>query len=212
MDDSDDYFTDDIILDEQALAVLDKEEQKFLTQVVTAPPVTKKQRTDHGWKPGLGTHSATLDDLEDLPEISLHGDGSYAVRGRYGLPVISNRNSPKPTSNGGASKSSVQPVQPTARILPVLGDRRQTNRHPPWNDQSSRTSQSRTIPRPAIVPQRLPTSQVTANAVPPPLGMQAEELQQKLQEVGAEQERAMLPFNASFVFSYIKKIRESRQL
>ncbi|KAJ7446158.1 hypothetical protein B0H11DRAFT_385674 [Mycena galericulata] len=81
MDGSDDYyFSDDIILDDQTLAVLDSEEQKYLTQAV--PPPAKRQKTDKGWKPAAAPARATvLDDNEDLPEISVHGDGTYAFRG-----------------------------------------------------------------------------------------------------------------------------------
>jgi len=84
MDGSDDYFTDDIVLDEQTLAVLDQEEQQYLLQNTApqlAPPATKRQKTNHGWKPGVGNRrTTTLDELEDLPEISVQGDGSYGVR------------------------------------------------------------------------------------------------------------------------------------
>lgn len=74
---SDDYFfDDDIILDDQTLAVLDSEEQKFLSQ---APPPAKRQKTDKGWKPVAIQGRAPVD--EDLPEISVHGDGSYVFRG-----------------------------------------------------------------------------------------------------------------------------------
>jgi hypothetical protein len=81
--DSDDYFTEDIVLDDETLAVLDHEEQKYLTQISLAPsqPPTKRQRTDNGWNPGLGNRPEPLDGLDELPEISLRDDGSYGVRG-----------------------------------------------------------------------------------------------------------------------------------
>jgi hypothetical protein len=80
MDDVDDYIVDDISLDGETLALLDQEEQKYLTlqkdAFVDAPPVNKKRRTDSGWRPG----HPSADDFEDLPEISVYGDGTYRVR------------------------------------------------------------------------------------------------------------------------------------
>ena len=76
----DDYIVDDISLDGETLALLDQEEQKYLTlqkdAFVDAPPVNKKRRTDSGWRPG----HPSADDFEDLPEISVYGDGTYRVR------------------------------------------------------------------------------------------------------------------------------------
>lgn len=79
MDDSDDY-PDDFIFDEQTLAILDQEEQKYLTQSSSLVPVTKKLKTSTGWKPGIGARTISHDNLDDLPEISLHGDGTYGVK------------------------------------------------------------------------------------------------------------------------------------
>ncbi|KAJ7680427.1 hypothetical protein DFH06DRAFT_1315198 [Mycena polygramma] len=78
MDGSDDYFLDDIVLDDQTLAVLDSEEQKYLTQA--GPPPAKRQKTN-GWKPVEAQSRPPVGDDNDLPEISVHGDGSYAFRG-----------------------------------------------------------------------------------------------------------------------------------
>jgi hypothetical protein len=80
MDGSDDYFTDDIVFDEETLAVLEHEEQKYRTQtVVSSLPPTKRQRTERGWSPGLGNVSGSQDEIEDLPEISIRDDGFYNV-------------------------------------------------------------------------------------------------------------------------------------
>ncbi|KAJ7178430.1 hypothetical protein C8R43DRAFT_1117814 [Mycena crocata] len=78
---SDDFYLgDDIVFDDQTLAVLESAEQKYLTQAISGPP-PKRQKTEQGWKP-TGKGCATVDDnFEELPEISVHGDGSYAVRG-----------------------------------------------------------------------------------------------------------------------------------
>ncbi|KAG6845895.1 hypothetical protein H0H87_000701 [Tephrocybe sp. NHM501043] len=77
MSDDDAYFTDDICFDDQTLAFLDSEEKKFLSQATKAVPPTKRQKTDNGWKPGIGAAPAHAADF--LPEISLDFGGSYGV-------------------------------------------------------------------------------------------------------------------------------------
>ena len=99
---SDDFFfDDDIILDEVALAILDAEESKYFGSIANAqlnprpaptqptPPPAKRQRKDGDgvWKhpaTGSGNGSGKLASqiqkrtdsfYEDLPDISLAGDG-----------------------------------------------------------------------------------------------------------------------------------------
>ncbi|KDR75799.1 hypothetical protein GALMADRAFT_248513 [Galerina marginata CBS 339.88] len=89
MDDSDDYIVDDIVFDDQTLAALDQQEQKYFQESnVTTPssipsapeePINKRHKTSTGWAPGIGANVALTDSYDDLPEISLHGDGSYAI-------------------------------------------------------------------------------------------------------------------------------------
>jgi hypothetical protein len=76
MEDFDDYFNDDLVLDEAALAALDQEEQKFLSRTQQQPAVTKKLKTSRGWSPGIGSRTRE-DELDDLPEISVTIDGKY---------------------------------------------------------------------------------------------------------------------------------------
>lgn len=83
MDSSDDYIFDDIVLDDQTLAILDQSEQKHLKETsaaiipgVPAEPVNKRLKTATGWIPGTGA-AQTVE--EELPEISLQGDGTYGV-------------------------------------------------------------------------------------------------------------------------------------
>ncbi|EIW62526.1 uncharacterized protein TRAVEDRAFT_17188 [Trametes versicolor FP-101664 SS1] len=91
--DLDDYFDDDLVLDDNALAVLDQAESQFHAaqqQVVgerraadapppAKPPPSKKQKKSHGneeVEPAFVVHS--VEDDEGLPEISvLGGGGSY---------------------------------------------------------------------------------------------------------------------------------------
>ncbi|PFH51567.1 hypothetical protein AMATHDRAFT_59054 [Amanita thiersii Skay4041] len=106
MDDSDDYIVDDITLDDETLALLDNEEQKFLSTttqgnlLLDPPPVNKKRKTDSGWEPGPGTRLRAGNEIEDLPEISVQADGTYSVhdpvrdqgplygRMQYAVPVM----------------------------------------------------------------------------------------------------------------------------
>ena len=81
MDDSDEYVFDDIILDEQTLATLDKQERQFLgestyatTSTSTNEPVNKRLKTNNGWTPG----PANID-YDELPEICLQRDGTYVL-------------------------------------------------------------------------------------------------------------------------------------
>jgi len=86
MDDSDDYFDDDIVLDAQTIAILDREEQKYFSQRQHLPPppvVTKKQKTRDGWSPGVGSRPREHE-LDDLPEISVTADGNYGFTGSSG--------------------------------------------------------------------------------------------------------------------------------
>lgn len=105
MDNSDDYFEDDIVFDDEALAALDAEESKFIasqaqatstqrppplyhSRYVPPQPPAKRQKTASGWRapvqvqqrpavpPGPAAYS--LEDL-DLPEISVR-DGFYGVQ------------------------------------------------------------------------------------------------------------------------------------
>ena len=104
---SDDYlFDDDIVLDADALAILDAEESKYFGTLANVqpnprsaptqptPPPAKRRRTDDdgGWKHtakgvrGQGSSKLVSQNLkrsdsfyEDLPNISLAGDGVYGV-------------------------------------------------------------------------------------------------------------------------------------
>ena len=89
MDNSDDYFNDDFELNDDALAILDLEEQKHTlstqkSSTSSAPPPPKRQKTNAGWKHAPATRSTVFaDDLDDLPEISVKGDGSYGLHARH---------------------------------------------------------------------------------------------------------------------------------
>ena len=108
MDGSDDYFTDDIVFDEQALAVLENEEQKYLTQrTVLSRPPTKRQKTETGWNVGLGNRDGSQDAIEDLPEISVRADGSYGVTPAV-PPTVSSHVSVAPVWNSVTRPSALR--------------------------------------------------------------------------------------------------------
>lgn len=111
-----DYFSDDFVLDDSALALLDEEEQKFTlstqTQLlaISAPPAApplKRQKTETGWKPsGLDIRrTETMDDMDDLPEISVHGDGLYSLHARHAAAH------PGPANSQSGVSRAIAPMQ-----------------------------------------------------------------------------------------------------
>jgi hypothetical protein len=145
MQDSDDYFIDDFELDEEALAAIDREEQKYLHASETpahrssSPPPSKRQRTENDWNPGQRTTLTQPDDFEDLPEISVQSDGTYelgnsgkATQGdKQSFPGVSSTRLPRGRASGysgvvdsrksGTSTPKDLPVvsrSPTPSILP----------------------------------------------------------------------------------------------
>ncbi|KAF9451946.1 hypothetical protein P691DRAFT_722962 [Macrolepiota fuliginosa MF-IS2] len=130
MDNIDDYFDDDLVLDEQTLAILDREEQKYLSQVQQQrqplPPVTKKLRTNDGWSPGVGSRMREAD-FDDLPEISITVDGSYGFTdpALTSTPVNSSQLKPRQLKapqprhqvQNGPATSHIQSPIPAARQI-----------------------------------------------------------------------------------------------
>ena len=145
MDGSDDYFVDDIVFDEEALAVLESEEQKYLTQtVVSSRPPTKRQRTESGWNPGLGNRTVSQDEIEELPEISLRDDGSYKVTGPASSELA--------TSHVDVKKSVARPS--TLRYSTVVAQNVQlTSRNPSLSEVQPSRASSLSQRRPHIVQQ-----------------------------------------------------------
>jgi hypothetical protein len=94
-DSDDNYFSDDLVLDDKTLAVLDEEESKFKrttntqTQQSVGPP-TKRQKTTGSWQPqpvSKTLHRAdTLEDVDDLPDVSIRKDGTYGLQDKQRRP------------------------------------------------------------------------------------------------------------------------------
>ncbi|KAJ7045616.1 hypothetical protein C8F04DRAFT_1249010 [Mycena alexandri] len=176
MDGSDDYFfDDDIILDDQTLAVLDSEEQKYLSQ---APPPAKRQKTDKGWKPVAIQGRAPVVD-EDLPEISVHGDGSYVFRGP---PRIGGSNST------GIAPATRQPPIPHQRVASVpVASRVPTHTRPPEPPARPRdpAPQAATHARVQAPPRREPPPAVASDISQ----AQGEALRKQIEELRRENEK-----------------------
>ncbi|KXN85360.1 hypothetical protein AN958_11460 [Leucoagaricus sp. SymC.cos] len=166
MDDIDDYFDDDLVLDEQTLAILDREEKRHLTQKQqqTPPPsaVTKKQKTGDGWSPGVGGRLREQD-YDDLPEISVTVDGNYGFMDSTSVPSIPSQPPPRP------------PIQPSAlpprrqnHLNPRLLSRPQPVPASPWlpvtNVQTRANPASNVQPRASPVPSNRDRN---ANQIPP---------------------------------------------
>lgn len=178
MDDIDDYIVDDISLDGETLALLDQEEQKYLTlqkdAFVDAPPVNKKRRTDSGWRPG----HPNADDFEDLPEISVYGDGTYRVR-----DVVKNNaaSAPRNVLNNANTESSTPRLAVQSNRNDSIGP---NNIH----EQSSPGTRARNAP--VVAPQRA-SSYSRGPGQDMQLEVQLQELQRRVFEV---QHLLIVPF------------------
>ena|ERR1700722_14628532 len=87
---SDDYFTEDFVLDDHALAILDEEEHKYLLSQSKGVgersdgiQASKRQRTDSGWKSPPPLFEAELEalhlQLEEVRQARLAKEGEVAV-------------------------------------------------------------------------------------------------------------------------------------
>ncbi|KAH8074199.1 hypothetical protein BXZ70DRAFT_963846 [Cristinia sonorae] len=157
----DSYFGDDLILDDDLIAVLDAEEEKHLSLQPQAakpaivrhtPPPLKKQKINHDWshKPTPLQHSASVDDFGDLPEISIQGDGTY------GVAVSSN------ISRSNSIAANTRPIAGPSRVPPLKPvSAGPSSRQPPQQHPIVRRSSAN-----QTVMQRHPTLPVVPNAPP----------------------------------------------
>ena len=162
MQDSDDYFTDDFVLDDNALAVLEEEEKKYIgTQDIRlsyVPPPPKRLKTATGWRHGPTTNrrAETIDDLDDLPEISVHGDGSYGLHARHAAAV-----SVRPTDTGAAIRMNGAQPQPMT-----------SSRHPTTRPASSPSSIGRAPPIGVLQRQSSRSTLSSDSSIPPAIHSQ----------------------------------------
>ncbi|KAJ6499201.1 hypothetical protein C8R45DRAFT_1093446 [Mycena sanguinolenta] len=194
MDGSDDYFPfDDIVIDDQTLAVLESEEQKYLSQV---PPPAKRQKTDNGWKPAPASvpNRAPAFDDNDLPEISVHGDGSYAVRG-----------APKAGASNAATGvprrvETAAPPRVQSRVASVTTSRPNPGRPepPPRRDSLPPVVPTRAQPVPKPVASHQPPRPVASD-------IQAEQLRKQIEELRNENEKFQAELKAATVARLAKQ-------
>ncbi|TDL26276.1 hypothetical protein BD410DRAFT_784364 [Rickenella mellea] len=155
--DLDDYFDDNLVLDENDLAVLQQAEEKYLpslpiVQEKARQPPAKRQKTAHQFSRNArsATDSNSVipeDESEPAPEIFLRSDGTYGVRGEIetGLSSIRSDNPtvllqpPSETLPELRPLSSIRPPRPdTAASPPVVAQVRvfRSNTPKPTNGTS----------------------------------------------------------------------------
>lgn len=165
-DPDDDYFPDDLVLDEKTLAFLDEEESKFkratntqTQQSIDLPNKRQKTTGPSPWQPQPASrtlHRAdTSEDMDDLPDVSIRQDGTY------GLLDKQRRLSGPPSRSGAASvprvvartvsgtrSTTAAPVSrgstPATRSAPTPGPVRavQVSSRPPSATRGTRIAQS----------------------------------------------------------------------
>ncbi|KAJ7647233.1 hypothetical protein FB45DRAFT_733467 [Roridomyces roridus] len=184
MDGSDDYLFDDLVLDQQTIDALDSEEQKYLTQVtLSQPPPAKRQKTDNGWRPVAAPARAPVLNDEDLPEISVHGDGTYAFRGAARSTANPTIVPPRRTFNA----NSVQSPHHRVVSAPVATVHATHTRPDP-------------LPRP-------PQQQRTRPSLNPPdvAQAQAEDLRKQIEELRRENEKYKVELKDATDSKYAKQ-------
>jgi hypothetical protein len=176
------------VLDEQTLAILDREEKKYLSQIQRQPPlpaVTKKQKTHGGWSPGVGSRPREQD-FDDLPEISVTGDGSYGFTDSTLTSGPSNPSQPPPRQ-----ANHPNALQLNRRLLPngrVLSRTQSTAvpSQPPASTIQNHATPAPT-PRQRISNQTPPIFNSTTNQLD--LGKQLADLQAQLRELRSENQK-----------------------
>lgn len=208
MDNSDDYFTDDFILNDDALAILDEEEQKHTlsTQKPSkshsppAPPAPppKRQKTETGWIPApVIRRTETLDDMDDLPEITVQGDGTYGLHARHA--AIESKRTNATSSNYLANNT---PLVQSNRSMHRQHMVRTTSssslpNQQPRNPSTNPTNRPQPLQVPAVtsrdisahslnqntVPERIPSQLSSSTREESNMGEQIEALQRQMEEV-----------------------------
>lgn len=168
MDDSDDYFVDDIVLDDNAIAILEQEERKHALSsqkpsAAATPPPAKRQKTETGWRPApISRRADTLDELDDLPEISVQGDGTYGLHARHtaansgiasNLSTSSRVNAAQAPPLPPNSTHSKQPLSRTASSSSVLSQQNRVSSVVPQPRPVVQRQTSYVAPRGRAIPQ-----------------------------------------------------------
>jgi len=159
MSDSDDDFSDDIVLDDQTLAILDEEESRFKRaahpDAEDLIPPAKRRKLEPGRPLNFGTFShSTPDDAEYLPDITVRSDGTYGVelQGPIALaPKVALDGNVRPPGTNVAKAGTITSSNPF-----LVGD---ASLHHP--SQSRRPAHTRPAPVPSerVASQPIPRSQ-----------------------------------------------------
>ncbi|KAI9571100.1 hypothetical protein HD554DRAFT_2169491 [Boletus coccyginus] len=230
MNDSDDnYFSDDLVLDDKTLAVLDEEESKFkrttntqTRQSVGPPP--KRQKTTGSWLPqsiGQTVHRAdTLEDTEYLPDVSIRQDGTYGLQDKQRRPsgpqASRSGNTPGPnavaqtgpgarsTGTAPLSRGSSPPMRRTSAGGPVRGT--QVRSRPPSAVRGTRFAQSPVSSQEVVSrtqsgpPQRI--NRVPSTTVS---GNHVEQLLQQIEELRKENEAIHVNMESALEAKFAKE-------
>ena len=181
MDDSDEYEFDDFVLDEQTLAVLDRAEQKYQGLTTPVEPAKKRHKSDARPSPAVNLNHVATVDFDDLPEISVRGDGSYGFRSiaTKPIPVVEPKQQVAHSVSLGKTSSSSSSNQS------------RQNRQPIVLQGHSNTSLKKSSHK--IIPENInPTVQGSKSLDSHHLEAQLQQLQKKLDEVRMNSSFAMV--------------------
>jgi len=219
MQESDDYFSDDFVLDDTALAVLDEEEHKYTLSTQNSipshvPPPPKRLKTETGWRPGPNNRRAeTMDDQDDLPEISVQGDGSYGLHARHAA-AVSSRPGDVGIRVGELQHSTLgsryQQARTTSSSSSISVQRRSPTVNPraPHHQASHSTSTSSLIPPGhSQSSYDVPSTKSTSKQVAPDVGTEIHALHRKMEEVRHILEHDHPFINQTIFFSFVKIMR-----
>ncbi|KAF8557592.1 hypothetical protein OG21DRAFT_225698 [Imleria badia] len=221
MSDSDDnYFSDDLVLDDKTLAFLDEEESKFKrttniqSQHGVGPPA-KRQKTSGSWQPHPLSKTLqradTSEDMEDLPDVSIRHDGTYGLQDKQRRPsappsrsgiapgpnvVAQAGSAARPTTTAPPSRGSAPPVRRTPVAGPVRAS--QVPSRPSSATRGARVAHSpvssqelsRSQSGPPQRINRIPSTTVSSNYVEQ-LRQQIEELRKENGAIQANMESAL---------------------
>ncbi|KAJ8592342.1 hypothetical protein M405DRAFT_58358 [Rhizopogon salebrosus TDB-379] len=155
--DSDDEFSDGIVLDDQMLAALDEEESRFQRATLDPGPPPKRRKLDTGHPQNLEVFgNSTLDDSEELPDITIRRDGTYGIELQGPITLTPNA-APDRNTRTRVSKPT---VIPSNNSLGSTSAGRNPTTHAPQRPSQSRRPPSTTHPT------RVPSARVEARDIP----------------------------------------------
>lgn len=123
MDEPDEFdlLDDDFVLDESALAALDTAEKSFFSAAASTSeqPPTKKQKLSASSWTARPHQTPAIHDDEDLPDISINPDGSYAIQSQHTRVSRPATVAPSRVPSTAISKTTTVPLPPRAKHISV---------------------------------------------------------------------------------------------